>query len=41
MELKSRLRVALPDIDDDIVAELADHAATTYDSARSSGCEYE
>jgi putative ABC transport system permease protein len=37
MEFKPRLRAALPDLDEDIIAELADHAATTYESARSSG----
>ena len=37
MDFKSRLRVALPDVDEDIVAELTDHAKATYESARASG----
>jgi hypothetical protein len=37
MEFTSRLRVALPDVDDDILAELTDHAKATYESARASG----
>ena len=37
MEFKSRLRAALPDVDDDILAELTDHAKATYESARASG----
>jgi predicted permease len=37
MEFKSRLRAALPDVDEDIVAELTDHAKATYESARASG----
>jgi len=41
MDFKSRLRIALPDIDEDIVAELTDHAKATYESARASGDDTE
>jgi putative ABC transport system permease protein len=37
MEFRSRLRIALPDVDEDIVAELTDHAKATYESARAAG----
>ncbi|HZR22045.1 MAG TPA: ABC transporter permease [Vicinamibacterales bacterium] len=37
MDFRARVRAGLPDIDEDIVAELADHVAATYDSVRAIG----
>src|SRR6201988_5030401 len=39
MDVKARLRAALITLDDDVVEELAQHAAATYASARAEGCD--
>ena len=39
MDLQARLRAALITLDDDVVEELAQHAAAIYASARAEGCD--
>lgn len=39
MDFRARVRAGLPDIDEDIVAELADHVAATYDAAKASDAD--